>query len=89
MDVFCLACGEPWELAYVLQAEPNDFERRGPAIVKCPCCTDARIAMMSDSLAEEFLALKQIAEAEDEDLDGFASFLENVDFRKRTEKPRT
>ena len=39
MDIICLNCGEPWDVYHIYHdAEPEEFERVGCVIRRCPCC---------------------------------------------------
>lgn len=36
MDLLCLRCGEPWDFDLVLHELPEQFERQGCVISRCP-----------------------------------------------------
>ena len=80
MNVVCFTCGERWDIFHVLHVEPDDFDRSGAVIRRCPCCTKDRISRISESFRAELDALREVAELQGDDIDGFAAFLDTFDF---------
>lgn len=76
MDLICVNCGEPWDLDHVVHEEPRAFERRGCVVTKCPCC-DARVPKLTPHEKRRLSVLAEIAADHGDDLDGFASFLDD------------
>ena len=79
MDLICTTCGEPWDLYHVLyDAEPEDFERKGGLITRCPCCEDRDRPPLTEKQSERLRVIAEVASLFGDDVDGFASFLEDM-----------
>lgn len=76
MDLICTHCGEPWDMDTVLHDEPEDFTRRGAAIVRCPACEENGPA--PGELQEKLSAARTLGELLEGDDDGYAAFLEDL-----------
>ena len=74
MDIMCTNCGEPWDVYYVTHDEPEEFERRGCAIVHCPCCKSHEEPVRSEEDREKALILGELL---DGDIDGYAADCED------------
>ena len=80
MDLICTNCGEPWDLDHVLhEAEPQDFERDGGLITRCPSCDENLKTPLSEERRKELERLATLAEYFGDDVDGFACFLEDIE----------
>ncbi len=77
MDLICVTCGEPWDLDHVLHEEPQTFERNGCVITSCPCCKE-RLPKLLPHEKRRLRVLAQVAAEHGDDLDGFATFLDDV-----------
>jgi hypothetical protein len=77
MDVLCLRCGEPWHTDYVRHEAPEEFERNGCVIARCPCCPD--MSWVPPAERERLAALVKVAEMHGNDLEAFAAYLEDID----------
>lgn len=77
MDLFCTNCGEPWDVDHVVHDEPDDFERHGSAITRCPACPkdDRKILKASKDRAE---AAAMITDLLGDDIDGAAAEMEDL-----------
>lgn len=80
MDILCTCCGEPWDVSYVMHEEPLAFDRRGCLIVACPCCSGHRPTDLSPAQRQHLEAVAQAARLFGRDVDGFAAFLEDLQF---------
>ena len=79
MDIYCTTCGEPWDVDFVLhEADPEDFVRSDGAIYRCLCCQENR-RTLTEETRERLAAIRAIAPLFDDDLDGLAAFLDDVD----------
>ena len=79
MDIICLNCGEPWDVYHIYHdAEPEDFERRGCVIKRCPCCRANEPEKYPKKYRELLAAWADAAELFGDDLDGFAAFLDDM-----------
>src|SRR5947209_10525611 len=79
MDIICLNCGEPWDVYHIYHdAEPEDFERSGCAIKRCPCCRDNKPEGYTKKYREHVATSAEAAELFSDDLDGFAAFLDDM-----------
>jgi len=76
MDLVCTRCGEPWHVDYVLHEEPEDFERKGGLIYRCPTCPKGK-PKLSPERREELAAVREVGELLGSDVDGFAAMLED------------
>jgi hypothetical protein len=76
MDLICVTCGEPWGLDQVVHEEPRSFERTGCAVTRCPCCKE-RVPKLTNDEKRRLSALAEVAADHGDDLDGFASFLDD------------
>ena len=76
MDLICTNCGEPWDMDTVLHDQPEDFTRRGAAIVHCPACKENGPA--PKELREKLKAALAVGELLEGDDDGYASILEDM-----------
>ena len=77
MDLVCTSCGEPWDMDYVLHDEPEGFERKGAAIVSCPCCKDRKTPLSKEE-KERLSAARELGELFGDDVDGYAAQLEDM-----------
>ncbi len=77
MDLICTSCGEPWDLDYVLHEEPEAFERKGSAIVSCPCCPEQK-GKVTKAQKEKLEAARELGELLGDDVDGYAAQLEDL-----------
>jgi len=83
MDIYCQKCDEPWEVCYVgggdmdADGEKGDAERfkRGEG---CPCCAWGKNAPEQQSLRGE--AMGMLADLLGDDIDGMASFMDDLDY---------
>jgi len=78
MDLVCTRCGEPWHMDHVLHDEPEEFERQGGVILRCPCCS-RKTVKLSDEERRRLNTIQAIGEVLGDDLDGFAAALEDFD----------
>ena len=76
MDLICTNCGEPWDMDTVLHDEPEEFTRRGAAIVHCPACKENGEA--PPELREKLLAAREAGDLLGDDVDGYAAMLEDT-----------
>ena len=76
MDLICTNCGEPWDMDTVLHDEPDDFKRRGAAIIQCPACKENGPA--PKELREKLLAAREAGDLLGDDVDGYAAMLEDL-----------
>jgi hypothetical protein len=76
MDVLCLRCGEPWHTDYVRHDAPEEFERNGCVITRCPACA-TRAATVPPAARRRLTALTEDAELHGNDLEAFAAYLED------------
>jgi hypothetical protein len=76
MDILCLNCGEPWDTDHVRHDAPADFERKGCAITRCPCCPQ-RASTVPPAARRRLAALTEVAEMHGNDLEAFAAYLED------------
>lgn len=77
MDLICTRCGEPWDLDTVLHDEPEDFTRRGAAIVRCPVCEENGPA--PQELREKLKTALVVGELLEGDDDGYAAFVDDLE----------
>src|SRR3954465_6817428 len=78
MDLLCTRCGEPWDMYHVLHESPEDFERVGSRIARCPSCAGKQVRL-SRSERERLDAIAHVADMLGDDVDGFAAFLDDMD----------
>jgi len=78
MDIICTCCGEPWDTYHVLHEEPQGFEREGALINACPCCHGRQPEDLNRRTRDQLRALAEAARLFEEDIDGFAAFLEDM-----------
>jgi hypothetical protein len=76
MDLLCTRCGEPWGLDHVLHEEPEDFERDGCLIRRCPCCAKKE-PQLSKEQREHLDNVVTLALLHGDDIDGFVIMLED------------
>ena len=80
MDIRCTNCGEPWDVDHVLhEAEPEDFDRQGGLITRCPCCEENQRTPRPAKERSRLAAIAAVAPLFGDDLDGLAAFLEDVE----------
>lgn len=80
MDLICTNCAEPWELDTVLHDDPQDFERSGAAVVRCPACPkDGSQPNLSRETRAALLAAREAGELLGDDVDGYAAMLEDLE----------
>jgi len=77
MDITCGRCGEPWELYYVLHEDPDDFEREGGYIKRCPCCPEREEDVVIE-MKERAVIARAISEVLGDDMDGVVSEMESA-----------
>ena len=84
MDIYCLRCGEPWELSHVAEEMNNIRRDKGwnwgldhrkylelTNIKHCPTCGD------KPATGEHIEAIRMLQEVEGHDADGYAAALED------------
>lgn len=76
MDLVCTRCGEPWDIAYVLQEEPDAFRRKGGLIQRCPSCPTAK-PQHDPETKLKLVTVAAMAELMGDDVDGLAAVLED------------
>ena len=77
MDIPCVNCGEPWNLDYVLHEAPHAFTRTDGRIDHCPACPATGQPNLSEEERDRLAMVRELAELSGDDLDGFASELED------------
>lgn len=80
MDILCTCCGEPWHTDYVLHEDPESFERSGALITACPCCNGRRPQDLPKKFCDDLDAIRELAIALGDDIDGFAAILEDFSY---------
>lgn len=75
MDLLCLRCGEQWDFDLVLHELPEQFERQGCVISRCPACTEKASVSLPKQQREELEALAVLGDLFGDDCDAFAAFL--------------
>lgn len=89
MDTICTRCGEPWDIDTLIEdrglpKEEQEFRTKALSeIVRCPAClkkpdTDKSIQQFQKSPA--YYGVVALAELMGDDIDGFAAYLEDLDF---------
>ena len=78
MDIICTNCGEPWDVYYVRQEEPEGFDRQGSVIKSCPSCHGREIRMPRRQ-REHLEAVRAVGDLLGDDMDGLAATLEDFD----------
>jgi len=82
MDIYCLNCGEPFEVTEVYD-DPTGFEfgaSRGQ-IKSCPCCHGKKEAAVTDPKQKARLNnIALMAELLGDDVDGLASMIDDFDY---------
>ena len=78
MDLVCTRCGEPWHMDHVLHDEPEEFQREGGVILRCPCCR-TKPAKLSVEERARLNTIQALGEVLGDDIDGFAAALEDFD----------
>lgn len=76
MDLICTRCGEPWDLDAVLHDMPEDFERKGSLIARCPSCPPGK-PKLANATEARLAIIRFLAENLGDDVDGFAATLED------------
>lgn len=74
MDLVCTRCGEPWDIAYVLQEEPDAFRRRGGLIQHCPSCPTAK-PQLDPEKKLKLVTVAAMAKLMGDDVNGLAAVL--------------
>jgi len=81
MDVYCLNCGEPWDI-FCLQDEPEEFklaEENTGRIVACPCC-EGKPQDLSPQQSGRLESISAVAELLGDDVDGLAAMLDDLEY---------
>lgn len=78
MDLYCVCCGEPWDVDHVLHEETEAFARKGGLIESCPCCADKVVEPKSERERTRLATLRAIAEISGDDIDGCAEMMEDL-----------
>lgn len=78
MDILCTRCGERWSIDHVLREEPEEFERDGARVTRCPSCKRGR-PMLSTADRNRLALASELALLCGEDVDGYAADLEDLD----------
>ena len=76
MDLICTRCGEPWDVDTVLHDMPDEFERKGSRITRCPTCPPGK-PRLSRATEARLAVISTLAETLGDDVDGFAATLED------------
>jgi len=78
MDVICTCCGEPWDIYHELHEEPREFDREGALIRGCPCYHGREPENLNRRTQNQLRAIADAARLFGDDIDGFATFLEDM-----------
>jgi hypothetical protein len=82
MDIYCQKCDEPWDVCYVGQDMDDDGEQGDAERFKrgegCPCCKWGKNAPKKQSMRGEAMSI--VADLLGDDIDGMASFMDDMDF---------
>jgi hypothetical protein len=78
MDIICINCGEPWSIDYVLHDAPDEFERTGGVIKKCPCCPKDKKPVLDEKTKMKLEAVEVLGEILGDDIDGLACEIEDL-----------
>jgi hypothetical protein len=79
MDIYCLKCGEPWDLIHVMDNK-DEFvfaEENTGKITKCPCCEE--VVDLTKEERGRLDSLSALADIMGDDIDGYAAFVEDLD----------
>ena len=76
MDLPCVNCGEPWDTDTVLHESPDEFERIGCKITRCPACAERR-PQLTKADREQLDVYAAMADLNGDDIDGFAVHYED------------
>ena len=76
MDILCTRCGEPWSVDHVLHEEPEEFERDGARITKCPACRRGR-PRLSTADRQRLALADELALLCGDDVDAYAADLDD------------
>jgi len=80
MDLVCSRCAEPWDMDHVLHEEPEEFEREGGRILKCPACKSKpdKELNLSPGQKERAQMAGVLADVLGDDIDGIAAEMEDL-----------
>lgn len=77
MDIYCIRCGEPWDIDTVLHDDPEGFKRRGGVIKSCPACENKPVSLSKEQ-REKLAIIREMAVMFGDDLDGLAAEIEDL-----------
>lgn len=80
MDIYCLKCGEPWDI-FSVQDDKTDFqfsEINTGKIIECPCCKGQTVDL-SDKAKATLKCMYELADVLGEDIDGLASMYDDIE----------
>jgi hypothetical protein len=82
MDIYCQKCDEPWDVCYIGQDMDEDGEKGDSERFKggegCPCCKWGKNAPKEQSLRGETMSM--LNDLLGDDIDGMASFMDDMDY---------
>ena len=78
MDILCTTCGERWGIDHVLHDEPEEFEREGARVTRCPACRRGR-PRLSTAHRNRLALAEELALLCGDDVDAYAAELEDLD----------
>jgi len=78
MDILCTTCGERWSIDHVLHDEPEEFEREGARVTRCPACRRGR-PRLSTADRNRLALAEELALLCSDDVDAYAAELEDLD----------
>lgn len=83
MDIYCLRCGEPWDLTEIAEmVENGEIEITEGKVKGCPACfgKDEKVlnSSMSNSQRSFLENMETIAELMGDDLDGQATAIQDL-----------
>ena len=78
MDILCTTCGERWDLDHVVHDEPEEFDRDGARVTRCPACRRGR-PRLSTADRQRLASAAELALLWGNDIEAYAAELEDLD----------
>ena len=78
MELLCVCCGKPWDVAYVLREATTEFDREGALIRGCPSCHGTRPEGMTEEKRGMLRFTAAAAELLGDDVDGLVALVDDL-----------
>ena len=78
MELLCVCCGKPWDVAHVLREATTEFDLEGALIRGCPSCQGVEPDGMTEEKRDALRVAATAARFLGDDVDGLIALDEEI-----------